>query len=289
MDIVEEEHDRTFRRGHGPEQFEHGLPCAVLELALVRAFRPLALPQNLCELGCHRDEDGGVRSETFPDQPSMCLQGRRWLGEQQPPQQAKGRVQASREVPCDLVGLAGQEPSAAPGDERAQRVDQRRLADAWAAADQDDAAGGRSVHEIVRRPADCVDRFRQDRDLGRAADQPCGSGQAAREVPLSQREARCRFRRDAGEVVGKAAGGLVAAVGFLLEEPADHCAERGWHRRRELRERGRLARQDVSHQFERVDLGERRPSGRSFVQHGAERVEVGSTVDGRPGAPGLLR
>ena len=152
-----------------------------------------------------------------------------------------------------------------------------------------DRAVRRSVRGLVRRSADCVHRFRQDRDLGRAADQPCGSGQAAREVPLSQREGRCRFGRDAGEVVGEATGGLVAAVGFLLEEPADHCAERGWHRRRELRERGRLARKNVSHQFERVDLGERRPSGRNFVQHGAKRVEVGSTVNGRPGTPGLLR
>ncbi|MDT0352846.1 HpcH/HpaI aldolase family protein [Pseudonocardia charpentierae] len=64
--------------------------------------------------------------------------------------------------------------------------------------------------------------------------------------PLTQREGRCRLGRDTGEVMGEATGGLAAAVGFLLEEPADHCAERGWHRRYELRERGRLARQNVS-------------------------------------------
>jgi hypothetical protein len=220
LQVVEDQHDRSFRRCDGPQDLH-----AVALSPHLRGQRIAGIGwygQQRGVLRNHRGHQTGVRAERradpFADHRQLVLR----LGEQQPAQRAERLVdRAGLQVSPELVELAGHEPAVAARHDGPQLVDQRRL-----------PHPGRSTDQHHPAPSgECfLERRVQRRHLGIAAHQPRRRQQPQRDVvvPDAARTGR-RVRPGVAQplqVVEDALRGLIAVVRLLLQQMQDDLGQR---------------------------------------------------------------
>jgi hypothetical protein len=279
LHVVEEQHDRSVRRGHRAQDPHPAELAAQLRGQRIPRVRSHAEQRPV--LGGHRGHEAGVLTERRPDPFPHAGELVFRLGQQQPAERPEALVhRAVLHVASVLVGLAGHEPAASTRHHRTQLVDQRGLAHPRRAGDQHCPAppGPRILERLLQRG-----------HLGIPADQPGRREQPQPDVVLAHAYGGVRRGPQLLEVVQQALGRLVTAVGLLLQQVHDDLGQRRWHRGVHRGRGRRHPRHVVVGQPQWVAGAERRRPGRQLVQRRAQRVQVGALVDGPAGAAGLLR
>ena len=189
-------------------------------------------------------------------------------------------------VPEAQIEFSRNEDAARQHDDLVQLVDDRRLADARIARDQNEFRA--AMHH------DAVEGGKQGGDLALASVELLRDHQPLRRVLQTKRERLDPADRlPGGEALAEirldSRGGLVALLGGLREKLHDDHRKGSRHRPCKLDQRDGLSRDVTVDQLDRVNCGERQHAGQQFVKGDPQRVQVASGVDRAVHPASLLR
>ena len=191
-----------------------------------------------------------------------------------------------RDVADVLVELPRDEVTPAPDDRRLELTDERALADAGVARDEQE----------LRCPLRChaAEGLPQKRELCVPAVELLGDLEPARDVVLARCERRDRpapgpLGEAPLQIASEARRALIPILGRLGEEPEDNLSDRLGPLREDLRCRGRRAGQVAVDPLDGVLGLERELPGEHLKEGDAKRVQIGALVYGAVRPPRLLR
>src|SRR5215475_4077603 len=226
LQVVKEQGQRMFR----PREHVDKLPKYHLEAPLRALWRKLGDRRRLSDDELHfRNEihhQSCVRSQGLPQSIAPRRKVRFALAEQRPDQARKSLGQRRiGNVAFVLIELAGSEKAALRYQHRLQLVDDRRLADARIARDQDQFRGATAD--------DAVEGGEQGLDLAAASVEFLGDQQPVGRVVFAEWKLvnpvqRLPFGLAAAKVAFEAGGGLIAVFGPLREQLHDDRRDGAW-------------------------------------------------------------
>src|SRR6516164_11234445 len=277
LQIIEEERQGMFRPSEDADELaEHQLeaPLCILRRKLGDRWR---LSDDQLHFGNEIRNQTSVRSQRLPQRLAPRRKIYFALSEQRPNQALKGLGQRRiRNVALVLIELAGREKATGRYQHRLQLVDDRGLADAGIARDQDE----------LRRTAidDAIECRKQGLDLTSPSVEFLGNQQPVGRVSSAQREVGdttpgSPFGQAVSQVALEAGGGLVAIFGYLGEQLYHDVAYGRWQPGDTLAGRWRLARDMAVHPLHRVAGDKRQGTGEHLVEGDAEGVEVAAGID----------
>jgi hypothetical protein len=285
LQIVQEEHERP--RGHGErlQRLHQHAAEAVARLRGGQARGRRLFADQLPGLGHGLDEHGGVH----PQQRVQTLAGlaalRLALGQHLTDQVAHGLVdRVIGNAAQELIALAGGEAAPAGGRHPVQLIDERGLADAGRAGDEEQLRAASHGARV---------RGGQHLHIRDAPIQPLGQAKLVRPVRRAQREG---VQRRSGlelvlallQVGDEAPGALVAGRGVLGQQLEHDGRHRLRHRGQLLARGGRHPRHVRVEQLQRRLRLEGVVVGQQLEEGGAQGIEVRAVVHAAVHAPRLL-
>ena len=286
LQVVEQDHERMLRRGACVDEALQREGEARLCLARLeaRSGRQLAQDEREVRNQIHQGWCGGAQSRVQLAAPARepCVA----LHQQLLHQRGERRDPAGVRLTAVEVELRGRQIGVGLREERAQLIDQRRLAGSGSALDPErpgPTPSGVAVDRVEQRGLALAPvELRREARLAR------GFGGGQREVVGDA--ARLLDLPTAGVKICEQRGrARVALLRLLAKQLQEHLGERSGQLGPQLERRLRSPREVRMDQLERILRLEGRASGECVVQGGAERIEITARVTAAVHAPGLLR
>src|SRR6266496_2527178 len=236
LQVVQKHDQRMFPPGEGADETLEDIPEPIARLGGIERRRGRLFTDNQLDLRDHVCQHAAVRAQRSRQASAPLRKALFALSQQLPDQAAEGlRERTVRNVPDDLIELAGDEVPPLPDDRFIQLVNQRRLADSGIA--RHEHQGGTALTCLFERTEQvghftvpAVQFLRNQESIGHVL---------LREIEYRDRPIRGPLAQASVDVVLEAERTLIAILGGLRQQVPDDPGQLLRYRVIDLRRRRR--------------------------------------------------